>query len=459
MIRSFTSSLYNAVLMDLTFLRRLIYRPSRILALAWLVLALFHLRPWRLSYGYHYGGDDCVYLAHLSTLVIDRDLDYSNEHTESYLLYPVGSSLLSLPGYMAGYIADLCVHRADRLRESRNYSDTWTIIGYLVNQQILVIFGIVFLFRLLRTEMGLGRLPSVLATLAVMTSHLALYAFRRPMAHDGQFFASALFYLWYFRRVQGRPATFADIIPGAVLAGIVMTTRWDNAPLAILGSTVFALQLLRGREIPLEQNAFCTAALQIGLYLLISFGLLWLIQGPFWWGQYHTFWPFDSQHMGVVYERLGRRGTGNSLKLLLHIIGGPDFGLLWTAPIIPLGLLAAYPSLMRLFHGIRRPWRIPIVIFHIVLIYGVSFYQVMKWRTQASYYGYRYLTACLVPSALFAAIALERWCAKRAGFRRLAAGFALFWIMVGAVTAIPFEGNATTLTLAVGQSSLAASVG
>ena len=411
-------------------------RPALLLAFAWLLLALVHLRPWRLSNGYVYLGDDRVYLAHLSTLVIDHDLDYSNEQVGSYALYPAGSSLLALPGYVAGYTADRLMHRADALRSSRDYSNTWTIVGYLVNQQVLVVMGLALLFWFLRTVLKVDNPSAIIATVLVMTSHLALYAFRRPMAHDGQFFVTALFTAWYFYALRRTPQTIAQVAAGAALAAAVMLVRWDNAPLAVLGALVFVCPGLRGEKV---------RVLPLGLYVLLCSVFFWIIQGPIWWGQFHSLWPYSSGHMAIVTGRLSQPTGWQNLRFLFHALWGADFGLLWTAPVIVLGLLASFPALRRLLADIRPPYRDPLIFVHVLLIFGVSFFQVMKWRTQASYYGYRYLMACLAPSAVFVAVALQS--------RRWLSAVAIVGIGVGVLTALPFEGNADTLTLTMDRNA------
>lgn len=417
-------------------------RPSAILFLAWIALALFHLRPWRLSHGYLYGGDDAVYMAHLSTLVIDRDVSYDNEHTGPYLHYPVGSSYLALPGYAIGYCMDILSKNTSRLRLARDYSDSWTVVGYLMNQQLLVIAAIVMVCCWLRSEIKISQNLVAMAGLSILGSHMALYAFRRPMAHDGQLLANALMCLWLFSSVRRKTHEIPHVLLGGLITGLLLVVRWDMAAWALLGGLVLLVPFLRGA------TEIRPTLKSLAMYGVTVAGVFWLLQGPVWWSQFHTLWPFSADKMPAVYERLGRSGMTQDFAFLGHLFWGKDFGLFWTAPIIPLGLLTGVPTLWLLFHDIPRPTRLALVFLFMILIYGTNAYQVMKWRTQASFYGYRYLTACLVPSAFFTACALERW---RKETRRYAALFTIVWITAGTLTAIPFEGNSDTLTLSIGE--------
>ena len=434
----------------MSLIEKALRKPSYILFTLWILLSLLHLRPARLSYGYVYEGDDRIYLAQLSSLVIKGSFNYGREGSFNYLYYPVGSSLLALPGYAAGYALDRLTRNTAGLWAERSYAFTWTIVGYIMNQQVFVILGLLSFFYALRRILQVPLTPALLATIALLASHLPLYIFRRPIAHNASFMLSAFFCAWWLKGVWTLRTEWRYTLLGSLLTGVILATRWNNLQYVALGVIPLAMPLFE-KNTQTQPLLWRRVLAQISVYLIVSGLVFYALQGPYWWAQFQTLWPDMSRDLQAVHSRLERPFSWNGFRFLVHVLVGADFGLLWTAPVILAGLLAAYPALKIIFNQRAPAFAGPLALLTVGLFYGLSFFIVMQWRTQASYYGYRYLTSCLVPSALFVAVYLFKLQSQSRTLFRQVAACGVLAIGIGFITAIPFEANPTTLTLSPGH--------
>jgi hypothetical protein len=425
-------------------------------AVAWVCLAMFHLRPWRLNNGYVYGGDDYGYLAHLSTWLIDGDLDYANDldgpakrnqypngHRESYA---VGSAYIVAPAYWLGLQLDKLTGRTAGLYTTRNYSKTWTIVFYLLAQQTLAVLGLWFLALCLLEELKIEFPYALLALCGVLASFLPIYVFRRPMAHVAEFFLSSLWLYYFFRHSLRSSWTIKRAALWGMMAGFLMATRWNDIQFFLFGAAFFSLWIFR----PSRARLLALECSYIGAASAVFIAL----QGFNWFKTFGTFFP----SMNRVYATNVSHGLFHGLDLstlgfIAHVFTGMDWGLFWTSSLIPFGLLSLIGVggiLCRIPATKSERGLIQFVLglgFALIL-YGVAFSVQIQSQIHGSYYGYRYLTGILAPSVILLAVFLSDLMPRLEKSTRIGIYIMLgLFFCFGAALAIPFEGNATTLTL------------
>jgi hypothetical protein len=434
------------------------------LALLWVFLALFHLRPARLASGYVYGGDDYGYLAHLSTWLIDGDLDYFNDlegpvkrnqfpknHADNYA---VGSAYLAAPFYWIGLQCDrVGQRRFSSLKAERNYKNTWTIVFYLLGQQLLAVLGIWFLSLCMREELQLSITSSFIGLAGVLVSFLAVYIFRRPMAHAAEFFISSLWLYYFVHHTRRDQWTNATIMVWGLLSGLALTIRWNDIQFLAFGVLFIAvLQFVKSRA-GTGVNWIILIRHEI-LFMVIAITAFLGLQGYNWQRIYGTFYPglnrlYHAQAHEAVFHAVHR----NSWLFIPHFLVGLDWGILWTGAIVPLGLacLILWPGISRRkISGMKFPDILWVGL--VFLLYGVPIAVIVQAMSQGGYYAYRHLTGALAISAILLATVADDFfniirLGITTGLKGFVSGLLALSFGLNFLFAIPFEGNSSTLTL------------
>ncbi|TMG41081.1 MAG: hypothetical protein E6H92_01065 [Chloroflexi bacterium] len=188
-------------------------------------------------------GDGVGYFSYLHSVIVDRDLDMSDEyaaaraaHVDVYPpqistrtktgmlanLFPVGPALMSAPAYVAA----LALRPSGAPQVDAPFTTAYTLASLLYGLLALAIC-----YRFARAVTGSSGAALTGAVAAALTTPLLYYLVYQPSyAHTFSAFAvSAFMYLWWSTR--GHRSTRAWLLLG-LLGGMMALVRWQDGPLA-----------------------------------------------------------------------------------------------------------------------------------------------------------------------------------------------------------------------------------
>jgi hypothetical protein len=402
-------------------------------------------------------GDDASYFAHAATLGLDLDLNYGNEIVDVWnahrtiASHPVGTGLMVAPIMGAfGLIDRLTGHPV--INDRSRFTGSWAWFGFLLAASLAFFAGTL----LLHGAVG-DVVPDAdrrVTLLLILASGVLYYVLRRfTMAHAFEFAAGAALLragtgLWRAMSAGGPQGRW--IVAAATAALLALATRPANLNLLVLppalllalsdwqpgalraGATGQPAPLQMGRSIGLLIAATALAMLPLALFNLHFFGAVY---------------PGPAAVYGEDVKGLGDAGAVSLiltvfslLPNLVPLLVGPEFGLLFTNPVVVLGVPAVVLITAR--HATARRSLTALggaVLLALVAAFSVAL--VLYWRTTASGYGYRYLLV-LVPLGVLGSSMLLH-VARQRGRRafRVAAGALIVLGSVSLVSQLFFQAN------------------
>lgn len=379
--------------------------------------------------GLWYYGDDQDYFAHAASIVYGQFPSYKNEYLTINPQYPqggIGCSILSLPFTWLFSLVDRAFSSSIvSSRTPDNISISWTHFGF--------VFSTIFYFSLACFLLFLGasyHIEEGYAVLSVILSvfcqGLPLFALRRPIfSHTAEFFLLSLFIYLILRnsaRVKKYPYAWWDYIFLGTCGALIYLTRYNNVGFSILGPVLV-----------LMSAKFDFRSFKNWPYLLIITLSFAMMVGIF------KVWPESVNHV-VVYQwikafLLLNITFADLLHRLGHIFLGLDWGLIYSAPYIIIGFMAA----------IMLNFPLKKYFLSLVAMLGINFYIVIIWGSQGGWYGYRYLIASAIPIFILPISFLFKFIKTK--FKR---ELFLIWMLIAVppfLSMVSFEGNETSLNL------------
>ncbi len=394
------------------------------------ICAFLLLRPYQLQKtGLRYGGDDASYFAHSSSLVFGQFPSYEKEYFtagEDYPLHSIGSGLMAAPFVFVFSLVDR-VGGSDIVYERtlENTSQSWSLFGFVFASSFYLWLACFLLYKGLRYYFKHHH-ASLAVILMVLSQGIPLFVFRRPIfSHVYEFFLQSLlvFILLKASRKNSFDSKGYWVPLGiGVVIGLMFLVRLNN----VLAAFIWPLVLLGNNRFDVAKARFwkrIASTYAVSAIVIIGFMIL----------------PDLLTYQG--YGVLGLLTQVYQLsfyaKRIFHILFGIDWGLIYTAPFILIGLIA----LFRFQFPLKK--RLLVCLAPM----AVNFYIIIMWKTQGSWYGYRYLIASIIPLLVYPLAFLLQWCEERYG-KKIGVVWGLI-ALVPLLSMLSFEGNSSNLTLTV----------
>ena len=380
-------------------------------------------------------GDDHDYYSHSETLVVDFDLDYSNQlkgfETKRYnnlgKIAPkgfIGTGVLSAPFLFLGNIIDNMLFSIANVNPNKFFN--YKILLYSLSS---VFYFFVSIFLIQKTLFNLKIASNINHLLLIfLGSGLPYFAFERySMTHIYEVFTiSLIFYLSskFYSYEEENKNLYAFLIPFITILSLLV--RWTNYYvlfLPIIFKLLFIKKLNKSASLMRTFSAYISIVFSFLGFLFINY----LIYG------------FVGLNPNKIYGNAGSKldyflNSTKDLSLFLKqnflyfskILFSEEFGILWFSPIIFLGGIFT----LVLFFKRDEPLLLRILLF---LSFSQIFATVLVWTSTASSYGYRYLYS-LIPLSIFIYYSFEN-----NKFKKIAFYYLLSFSIIGLAGFIFFE--------------------
>lgn len=353
--------------------------------------------------------DDASYLSYALTLALDGDFDFSNEPSSVGGLNPNFSTPQHFygPGLLASPMVFLfsCLDRVSGhpiLLNHLDYQNSWSYFGFSFAVHAYFLTGLFLFFRAAR-RLDPQASPLLAVVICLGCGILYFVLIRPRMSHAFEFFGLGLTTLCSLRLGHERVALRAKAWVFLTALGVftVISCRPNNVNVLLLPVLISLILRTTGNITPTneEPDIFkrawrqaCVSA-ALGLFLVTVMNLaVYKVWFPSLGKLYGYVKPTLPLPNGIEEVHGFIAAYLSLLPKLGHILFGSEFGLLYTNPIIVLGLGA-------LFHALLRPTRREsasrsgaVAILATAYI-AYSFSVALIWRWPADSYGWRLLYA------------------------------------------------------------------
>ncbi len=359
------------------------------LVLLTLIYGILLNSPLRLPGAYFYGNDDQAYYSYLPLIFIHHHLHFEKlEYFPKNILkqdknnlghyfnpHPIGPSLIWGPIFWIGQKA--CVFFKHIFNDIKVDGYSSLILSSLC---LLILFQFLIsgclIYKTLQSYFD--QECSSLATLLILFgTFLPIYFFRHPLLSHSQelfLFAVSFYSLDRFMRTS---SSFHAWILGLSL-GLLLLTRWNHVLLLFIPFLVWWLK----KERP-------SAYIIFGFLLILIIGMLYL----------NITWNMDI-FLHKADKALHVKKHMAPLSRIFHILCGQDWGMLWTAFPVCIGVLGL---------ALKKQAKPFYPLYGMMLcIVPTALFITFKWKTQAGFYGYRYLIPLWIPAVFGLATLLEK---------------------------------------------------
>lgn len=239
--------------------------PQGVLAVAAVVNLLLFIRiavlyAPQFSFQGPNGADKVYYYAYTRSLVIDRDVDFTNEmamHPPSTPpdvrngrltnQYPIGSPALAIPAFAVTHLAILIANAVSAANVSADGYSAPYAMSYALSQMAWALFGMYLLFRAVSTYV-----PERIAALAVVAAWFGTNALRYTAVDVGMSHSAALFSVAWCSYESVTLGNDADnwkkwFRLGASSAFLILA-RYQDGVYLLVPATAAALVIARRRE-------------------------------------------------------------------------------------------------------------------------------------------------------------------------------------------------------------------
>jgi hypothetical protein len=408
------------------------------------ILAFILFRPYQLqNSGMMYFGDDESYMAHATSLVFFQFPSYTKEYFtigEGIPLHSIGSSLLASPFiFLTSIIDRVAGNEIIIKRTALNISKSWTAYGFTLSSMfylwmtcLLLYKGLTFYFK--------PQVASLAVILTVLSQGVPLYVFRRPIfSHIYEIFLQSLllFLLLRLNKTDGYILSrkhlqdVGEAVLIGALAGLISLVRVNNILISITWPMVlFSFYYPRisvGRIIKMI-GVSCLSIVALILILYV-WPILYNLQDVSQYRGYFT-QEFLKSRLLVSYN------PAFYFNRLSRLFWGIDWGLIFTAPYLLLGLFS-------MIWGKKD--KICRYLMWLLVPMAVNLYMVLVHRQQGCWYGYRLLIFSLIPVIIYPMAQLISLTKNKRPFH-----YAIILIaVVPMLSMLSFESNNTNLTLKI----------
>ena len=401
-------------------------------------ISLFLLfRPYQLqNTGMWYKDDDYDYFAHASSIVFGQFPSYEKEfflpiNNSKSPLGSIGSGVMAAPFVFIFSLIDRCIGSdivQQRTEENVRYS--WSLFGFIFASSVYLWLGCLALYKGLRYFFK-DRHAALSVIITVLCQGIPLFVFRRPVfSHVYEFFLQSIMMFLllsgvYFnnKKVLRRDNYWKDIGIG-VLIGFIYLVRYNNLFFALMWPIILLIV-----------NKYDIKSFKFWKKLSLSYFVMIAIIGCLKWLP-----NMYCSHTGYVNE-MQKLTTLEPImfyfKRLIHVFFAVDWGLIYTAPFVLVGLF----SMFLIKSNIKK------YLLICLLPSIVNLYIIMMWKTQGGWYGYRYIIAAIIPLLVYPNALFLELGEKKYGKR--------IWFLLGALILLPllsmlcFEGSRGYLVMNV----------
>lgn len=325
-------------------------------------------------------GDDDDYFAVATAIAFGQFPSFADEYHvgQKMPFASVGPGLMAAPFVFAFSLVDRATNEPIvRKRDKENRYWTWTLFGFQFAVYVYLLIGALLLYQALKRW---GTEFSALLTtqmIIVAGGGLLIYAFRRPiMSHVFEFFTVTLAVFLITGLLKGDRSRWWPELFG-LCAALIFLTRYNNAFLAVGLLSAFLYVLWKQTRQMGWMTLFRTG-FWFSVPILVFRVLPVLANG----------WSAHDQGYAGAFDRIIPALDPLFYWVRLgEVFLGMDMGILYTAPALPIAILALWMN--------RN--RIPGVFFFLAAFAAINLYLAMAWKSFGSYYGYRYVVFTALP--------------------------------------------------------------
>jgi hypothetical protein len=348
----------------------------------------FLFRPYQLQNpGLLYGGDDPSYFAYSTALVYGQYPHFDKELVEEGRVPPLGRAG---PGLLAAPFVGVfsIIDRVEKnpiveKRTRETVKDSWSLFGSVFSSAFYFWLSLALIYATV-SRLYDSRIATWSTLLMVIAQGAGLYAFVRPIFSHVYELAiqSAFLYLFIRKSTDTKPLPNKTLIPLLIfLSAFTVLVRQNNILYALLWP-VLILGMDRGQFI------FKSWALTA---LTVAGGLVsyWVIKNfPFWIS------PEPYIQVNAIHDNgsflFELQTPLYYLTRLKRIFLEVDWGLIWTAPFLLVGVAGLFSK--------HLPFRREFIWIALPLL--LSLYILVLWGGQGGWYGYRYLIFAAMPALI-----------------------------------------------------------
>ncbi|MBF0485497.1 MAG: hypothetical protein HQL16_03175 [Candidatus Omnitrophica bacterium] len=355
-----------------------------------------------------FGNDDQEYFVHASSLAFGQFPSYKKEICYG-LRSPtcaIGAGIMASPFVFAfSWFDRLTGSDIVESRTYKNVSGSWSQFGFVFAASVYFWFACFLLYRALRWFIE-KRYATMAVIYMIVCQGLPLYVYRRPIfSHVFEFFLQSLMIFMLLRNLKRDSFELKGVLPAVgtgVLVALIYLVRYNNFFAALIWP--FALFCRNFSEFK-TARFWRTMAVVCGAAGAVVF--LFKILPD----HYLHYQGYSS--VGNILLQL--RPLTFYLKRAWHILFGVDWGLLYTAPFIFLGIAGLF---LKDFTGRVR-------IFISLIPMCVTFYIMIVWGSQGCFYGYRLIMASIMPLLVFPLAYIFKKSDEKYGQK-----IRLFWMLI-----------------------------
>jgi len=385
--------------------------------------------------GLAYSGDDQSYFAHSSSIAFFKFPSYEKEYWPDGGSYPplsIGPGVMASPFVFAGSLIDR-LEKSPMVQERSegNIKDSWALFGFVLSTLFYFYIGIIFLYSGLRYYFN-ERTSFFSILFMVLFQYFPLYLFRRPVfSHIYEFVLQSILIYLLLRNHQtnflGKAGKRIAVVIGLV-AGMIFLVRYNNIIFTIIWPII--LFCFGEGKFNFKKSwqklliGYSTSAVLIFIFKFIP---------SIYYGNLFG----QSDYVSIFNSRLTEVNNFMFyLKRLFHIFFWYDWGLIFTAPFIFIGLVYLF----------KARFKVNISLILLFLPVLLNIYIAIRWGTQGGWYGYRYIVFSLIPILILPFALFFNNISKKPYYRKIL--IILFMVAVFPVLSmLAFEGNSTNLTL------------
>lgn len=349
----------------------------------------FQAKSWKNINGDIYGWDDESYYTYASSIINDFDYDLDNNGfkvphysplTGKVVSYhPIGTGILIAPFYA---VAKPFVLLSSWIRgEDFDQRHPIFFIFMISGIAVYAFMGSLILLRALK-QISISDSAALWAvSLGFWGSFIPVYIFKRPIfTHIPEFFLISL--LIYFL-LTIKTIKISTVLTLGIVSGLLLITRWND-----IHVLCFVIYLILFKETE-SLNAFCRRLFFLLFFLCVVFFVFFLTQCQAWK-------IFNGSYFKPSYNPVGSNMdirvlfSLTSLKNLMHILVGKDWGIIYTMFPAVLGVVCLFKYCTFKISSLSILER---TVYS--LLFAFPFLVVLSWKQQGSFYGYRHLLSCL----------------------------------------------------------------
>jgi hypothetical protein len=324
--------------------------------------------------------DDDDYFAVASSIAYGNFPYFSDEyHVGKKMPFAsVGPGVLAAPFVAVFSIFDRALHAPIvKKRDKDNRYWTWSLLGFHVAVYFYFLLGVFFLNEALKfwgTEDA-----AIFSTLLILLGGggVLIYVFKRPvMSHAFEFFTVNAAVLLITLAVQKRVVKHHDEIIGSC-AAFLFLTRYNNLFVS-LGLNGLYLYVKWKNEGQILVGRVARIFLPFCLFIAVFRFLPIVANG---------YSSYDQGYAGVLGRIIPEVDPLFYWYRIGDIFLGRDMGLVYTAPVLVVALIASW-----LYRS-----KLPKELLFLGGFCLFNFYFAIVWKSFGSYYGYRYLTYTALP--------------------------------------------------------------